>query len=125
VHVNGADALAVYEAARESVARARRGEGPTLFEVDVQRFTPHSSDDDDRFYRSAEEVRAYREHDPLKVTADRMRELGALDDESEQVIAARVKASVNDATQFAEAAPLPDPSEAFRHVYFEGTENGE
>lgn len=121
VHIDGADALSVYSAARDAVQRARRGDGPTLFEVNVQRFTPHSSDDDDRFYRSPEEVKAYREHDPITITADRMRELGALNDEVEQEIAARVKAAVNDATEFAEAAPYPDESEAFKHVYFEET----
>lgn len=119
VHVNGADALEVYAAAREAVARARRGEGPTLFEVDVQRFTPHSSDDDDRFYRSPEEVKGYRERDPITVTAAHMRDLGALTEDQEGEIRARVKAVVNDATDFAEAAPLPDPSEAFKHVYAE------
>jgi 2-oxoisovalerate dehydrogenase E1 component alpha subunit len=122
VHIDGADALEVYAAAREAVARGRRGDGPTLFEVNVQRFTPHSSDDDDRFYRSVEEVKRYRERDPITVTADHMRDLGALTDEQEEEIRTRVKAAVNDATAFAEAAPYPDPSETFRHVYFEGTD---
>lgn len=117
VRVDGADAVEVYLAAREAVARARRGEGPTLFEAVVNRMTPHSSDDDDRFYRSREEVQAYKERDPVAVTGRRLRELGALDDEQEAEILARVKAAVNDATDFAEQAALPDPSEAFKHVY--------
>lgn len=117
VRVDGADAVEVYLAAREAVARARRGEGPTLFEAVVNRMMPHSSDDDDRFYRSREEVQAYKERDPVAVTGRRLRELGALDDEQEAEILARVKAAVNDATDFAEQAALPDPSEAFKHVY--------
>jgi 2-oxoisovalerate dehydrogenase E1 component alpha subunit len=90
-----------------------------LFEVVVDRLTPHSSDDDDRFYRSREEVNSYRERDPLVVSLAYMKSVGAITDEQEAEIRERVKARVNDATEFAEAAPLPDPSEAFKHVYAE------
>jgi 2-oxoisovalerate dehydrogenase E1 component alpha subunit len=122
VTVDGADAVDVYVKAREAVERARRGDGPTLFEAKVNRLTPHSSDDDDRFYRSREEVASYRERDPIVVTAQRLKDLGALTDEQEQEIRNRVKATVNDATDFAESAPSPDPEEAFMHVYApEGT----
>ena len=71
----------------------------------------------DRFYRSREEVESYRERDPIVVTGQRLRDLGALSDEQEQEIRNRVKAAINDATDFAEAAPAPDPEEAFMHVY--------
>lgn len=117
VQVDGTDALAVYSAAREAVARARRGDGPTLLETVVYRFTPHSSDDDDRSYRSREEVEEWKARDPLIVTRQRLQALGALTDEQEAEMQARVKASVDDATDFALAAPLPDPEEAFTHVY--------
>jgi 2-oxoisovalerate dehydrogenase E1 component alpha subunit len=117
VTVDGADAIDVYVKAREAVERARRGDGPTLFEAKVNRMTPHSSDDDDRFYRSREEVASYRERDPIVVTGQRLRDLGALTDEQEQEIRNRVKAAVNDATDFAEAAPPPDSDEAFTDVY--------
>jgi 2-oxoisovalerate dehydrogenase E1 component alpha subunit len=117
VTVDGNDVFAVYAAAREAVERGRRGDGPTLFEAKVNRLTPHSSDDDDRFYRSREEVQSYREHDPIALALARLREFGAIDDLQEQDIRDRVKQQVNDATDFAENAPYPDPSEAFRHVY--------
>lgn len=117
VTVDGADALDVYLKAREAVERARRGDGPTLFEAKVNRLTPHSSDDDDRFYRSREEVASYRERDPIVVTAQRLKDLGALTDEQEQEIRNRVKTAVNDATDYAESLPAPDPEEAFMHVY--------
>lgn len=119
VTVDGSDAVEVYLRAKEAVERGRRGEGPTLFEAVVDRLTPHSSDDDDRFYRSREEVQSYRERDPIVVTANRLREMGALNDEQEAEIRERVKAQVNDATDYAENAPSPDPSEAFKHVYAE------
>jgi 2-oxoisovalerate dehydrogenase E1 component alpha subunit len=119
VTVQGANVVEVYAAAKEAVERGRRGEGPTLFEVVVDRLTPHSSDDDDRFYRSREEVNSYRERDPLVISLAYMKSIGAITDEQEAEIRERVKARVNDATEFAEAAPLPDPSEAFKHVYAE------
>lgn len=119
VRVDGSDAVEVYLAAREAVARARRGDGPTLFEAVVNRMTPHSSDDDDRFYRSREEVMGYKERDPIVVTGRSLRELGALDDEQEAEMLQRIKAVINDATDYAEQAALPDPSEAFKHVYAE------
>lgn len=119
VTIDGGDVVDVYIAAREAVERARRGEGPTLFEAIVDRFTPHSSDDDDRSYRTPEEVKSYRERDPLAISAARLRDLGALNDEQEEEIRARVRAAVNDATEYAEKAPLPDASEAFRHIYAE------
>lgn len=119
VTVDGMDALAVYAAAKQAAERARRGDGPTLIEADVYRYLPHSSDDDDRSYRSREEVAEWRQRDPLVVTRRRLRELGALNDEQDAEMQARVKAVVNDATDYAEAAPLPDPADAFTHVYAE------
>src|ERR687894_3123385 len=56
VAVDGNDVLAVYEAAKEAIARARRGDGPTLIEAKTYRMTAHSSDDDDRRYREREEI---------------------------------------------------------------------
>ena len=50
--------LACYAAARDAVARARAGEGPTLIEAKVTRLTAHSSDDQQTKYRSAEELDA-------------------------------------------------------------------
>ena len=86
VTVDGTDALAAYAVAREAVDRARRGEGPTLIEADVYRFTPHSSDDDDRSYRSREEVAEWKARDPLIVTRRRLQALGVLD-EAQEVLA--------------------------------------
>ena len=65
VAVDGNDVLAVYEAVREAVDRARRGEGPTLIEARTYRLTAHSSDDDDRRYREKEEIEGWRQKDPI------------------------------------------------------------
>ena len=65
VTVDGNDPLAVYKVVKEAADRGRRGEGPTLVETMVYRLTPHSSDDDDRSYRTQEEVSEAKTKDPL------------------------------------------------------------
>ena len=117
LRVDGNDGVAMLVAAREAVAHARAGKGPVLVEAVVNRFTPHSSDDDDRSYRTREEVESYRESDPIDVTLRRLQELQAIDAEQEAAIRDRVKQAVDAATEAAESAPVPDSSTAFDHVY--------
>lgn len=117
VTVDGLDPVATYAAAKAAVDRARAGGGPTLIEAKVHRFTAHSSDDDDRTYRPAVEIQEERAHDPIPMFRDRLKELGVLSEQQDREIRDRVKAQVNDATEFAEQAPYPDPSELMLHVY--------
>lgn len=117
VTVDGLDAVEVYRVSKQAVDRARRGDGPTLIEAVVRRLTPHSSDDDDRTYRSAEELAEMHSSGPLRVTRARLIDMGVIDDEWEQAASERVKAEVNDATEFAEQSPLPDPATLSDHVY--------
>ncbi len=117
VVVDGTDPLAVYLAMRDAADRARRGEGPTLLEAKVYRFQPHTSDDDDRTYRDPDEVRAWKAHDPLARFETRLREVGALDDDSLAEIRNAVKRDIDAATDAAEAAPFPDPATFDRFVY--------
>jgi 2-oxoisovalerate dehydrogenase E1 component alpha subunit len=119
VVVDGDDPLAIYHTVREAADRARRGEGPTLIEAKVYRFTPHSSDDDDRTYRDQEEVAARRARDALGVFEARLRDLGLLDDETVAAIRREVEREINEATEAADRAPLPDPATYDRHVYAE------
>jgi 2-oxoisovalerate dehydrogenase E1 component alpha subunit len=117
VIVDGGDVLGCYAAGREAIARARRGDGPTLIEAKVTRLTGHSSDDQQTKYRSEEELTREKERDPLPRFREQLREAGALDDEREQRIAEEIRAAVDDATDWAEAQPEPDPATAERHVY--------
>ena len=119
VVVDGSDVLACYAAARDAVARARAGEGPTLIEAKVTRLTAHSSDDQQTKYRSAEDLASGLGHDALPHFRDQLREAGVLTDEVEAALAAEIKAIVEDATDFAEAEPDPDPATALRYVYAE------
>ncbi|WP_019720624.1 thiamine pyrophosphate-dependent dehydrogenase E1 component subunit alpha [Heyndrickxia coagulans] len=118
VTVDGNDPLAVYEVVKEAADRARRGEGPTLIETLVYRFTPHSSDDDDR-YRAQEEVKTAKEKDPVVLFSRYLKEAGLLDGEKEKEIDARVMQTVNEATDYAEKAPYAKPEDTLRFVYGE------
>jgi 2-oxoisovalerate dehydrogenase E1 component alpha subunit len=119
VIVDGADVLACYVAAKEAVDRARRGEGPTLIEAKVIRLTAHSSDDQQTKYRSAEELAALQENDPLPRFRAQLREAGVLTEELEGTIAAEVKADIDQATDYAENAEDPVPENAMKWVYAE------
>jgi 2-oxoisovalerate dehydrogenase E1 component alpha subunit len=119
VTVDGNDVLAVYRAAREAHQRARSGEGPTFIEAKTYRLAPHSSDDDDRRYRPREEVEAWSQREPIARFRGLLQELGLLDQEKEEALNRRVAREVDEATDYAEQAPPPDPATVFRHLYAE------
>lgn len=120
IRVDGTDLLAVYGAFREAHARARRGDGPTLVEAVCIRLTSHSSDDDQRRYRSQEDLEATRASDPLIRTRTELLDTGLMTAEEEQALERRVAAEVEDATEWAEAQPCAPADFATRHVYKEG-----
>jgi len=117
VVVDGTDVLACYAAAREAVARARAGEGPSMIEAKVTRLTAHSSDDQQTKYRTAEELDAERSLDALPMFRKQLVDAGVLTEEIEARLAAEIKAAVDDATEYAESQPDPDPATATRFVY--------
>lgn len=115
--VDGNDVLDVYEAASVAFERARRGDGPTLIEARTYRLTAHSSDDDDRRYRDREEVELWREKDPIVRFERYLEEGGLLDEERKESLEAEIKAEIDEAVEYAEAAPQADPESALRGVY--------
>jgi 2-oxoisovalerate dehydrogenase E1 component alpha subunit len=119
VVIDGSDVLACFEATQAAVERARRGDGPTLLEFKCVRLTPHSSDDNDRTYRTADELKALKQSDPIAKYANYLQAEELLSDEQDKAIRERVKQQVNQATAEAEAAPPPDASTLLRHIYTE------
>ena len=119
VTVDGNDVLAVYEAAKTAVERARKGEGPTFIEAKTYRLVPHTSDDDDRRYRSREEVEEWTKKDPLIRYQAWLEEHGVADRAEIEAIQAKGLAEIDAATEEAEKAPTPDPASALRHVFVE------
>ncbi len=117
--VDGNDVLAVHRVMKEAVDRARRGGGPTLIESKTYRPVPHSSDDDDRSYRSREEVNEWKKRDPLLLFKAYLESQGhlpaAVNDDYER----KAVAEVDDAQKFAESAPYPEIEWALGPVYAE------
>jgi 2-oxoisovalerate dehydrogenase E1 component alpha subunit len=119
VVVDGNDVLACYGAMKRAHERARAGEGPTLIECKTYRFMPHTSDDDDKSYRTREEVEQARAKDPLVQFGAYLRAHELLDDAKEETLRAETKEEIEEAIKAAWDAPDPDPDSALRHVFQE------
>ena len=119
--VDGADALAVFEATSTALERARAGGGPTLLELLVSRMTPHSSQDDDN-YRTAAEKQAALEADPLPPLRKRLFDLEALDASTDEGLWQAAEREMSLAAKEADASPLPSPDRARRYLYAEDGE---
>ncbi|MGA9920543.1 MAG: thiamine pyrophosphate-dependent dehydrogenase E1 component subunit alpha [Candidatus Dormiibacterota bacterium] len=117
--VDGGDVLAVYRAASEAVARARRGGGPTLLEAACVRLQSHSSDDDQRRYRSPEDLEEMRRHDPLERFRADLESSSILAEGEADQIRLECQSLIDQAQDEADQAPAPDPSTALQHVYGE------
>jgi len=117
VVADGSDVLECYRVAKEAYDRAKRGEGPTLIEYRVERLGSHSSDDQQERYRPKEEIEAARRRDPLVTFRAYLESVGLMDEPRGQALTARIKREIDEATDSADAEPLPDPSTAERHVY--------
>ncbi len=117
VMYDGNEIMESYNVAQEAISRVRRGEGPILLEAKTYRPTPHSSDDDDRSYRSREEVELWKKRDPIMRSEQTLRERGLLDDALAERILARCVNQVDDATEYAQRAPYPRPEEALQPVF--------
>ena len=124
VSVNGLDVLEVHQAVSDAVRRARAGEGPTLVEAKVYRLTPHSSDDDDRTYRSRQEVEEFKQRDPLHAFRAALLERKTLTPEEDGKLEARAKEEVEEAVRGGEAAQYPEVSDAAWPVYVEDVPHG-
>jgi 2-oxoisovalerate dehydrogenase E1 component alpha subunit len=121
VVVDGNDVLACYAAMRKAHERARAGEGPTLIECKTYRYLPHTSDDDDKSYRSREEVEEARHRDPVVQFGRYLTEHGVIDEAGDEALRIEVKTEIESAIQAAWEAPDPEPESALRHVFEEPT----
>jgi TPP-dependent pyruvate/acetoin dehydrogenase alpha subunit len=117
VTVDGQDVIAVYEAVTEAVARARRGEGPSLVETKTYRYHDHAFGLPERDYRDQAEVDEWRRRDPVALHRTRLVADGVLDEDAVKALEDAVTAEIDAAIEFAESSPYPDASAAFDHVY--------
>jgi acetoin:2,6-dichlorophenolindophenol oxidoreductase subunit alpha len=116
VVVDGADALAVYRAAREAVVRARSGEGPTVLEVKTYRFMGHYEGDPEA-YRDDADREETRRHDALEALAEQLVAEGHATAAALEALRVEIEAEIADAVEFAKASPFPDPAGVARYVY--------
>jgi pyruvate dehydrogenase E1 component alpha subunit len=117
IQVDGNDILAVYQAAREAVERARNGQGATLIECVTYRMAVHTTADDPKRYRSDEEVETWRAKDPLDRFQVYLKSKGLLDDVRIEALEKDVGQEIQVAVEQAEStmAKLGDPLDMFEH----------
>ncbi|MHB1295362.1 MAG: thiamine pyrophosphate-dependent dehydrogenase E1 component subunit alpha [Anaerolineae bacterium] len=119
IEVDGNDALAVWEVAREAVARARAGNGPTLIECHTYRTRAHSEGMRDTGYRTQEEVDAWKQRDPIQLLQKALVASGLITEEQAKEADAQAKKDAADAAAFAAQSPWPEPSTLTNHLYAE------
>jgi 2-oxoisovalerate dehydrogenase E1 component alpha subunit len=119
VVVDGSDVLACYGEMRRARERAINGEGPTLIECKTYRYLPHTSDDDDKSYRSREEVDRHKHDDPIERFTAYLLDHGVLDDAAVRSTHDEAKTQVDEAISAAWTAPDPEPDTALRYVFAE------
>ena len=116
VTVDGTDVRASYRAAADAVRFSAAGKGPAIVEFDVERYLPHTSDDDDSVYRDRAEIEEARLRDPLEKLRRLLTASGALTDARDAELRGAARNEVNAATDAAEAAPFPDAADVFEQV---------
>jgi pyruvate dehydrogenase E1 component alpha subunit len=117
IRVDGLDVLAVYEATREAVERARAGGGPTFIEAVHYRAAPHATADDPRAYIDPARVEEERARECVGRYDAYLRRLGVLADEHAEAVRAEAEAAMRAGIAAAEAEPPPDPELLFSNVY--------
>jgi 2-oxoisovalerate dehydrogenase E1 component alpha subunit len=120
--VDGFDPVACYAAVKSALERARAGGGPALIEAKCYRFLAHTTDDDDRTYRTREEVEERRKLDPVPRFERTLVEAGVLTPEAAESLKRSVLAEANEATDRAEAMAYPTAGDLYTNVYADGWE---
>src|SRR6201747_1717954 len=116
--IDGNDADVVYRTANAAYARARAGDGPSLIECMTYRHSGHSRADPAK-YRPEGELEKWKEHDPIKVYRERLKQLG-ISEEAVKKIDDEVRKIVDEATEACKAAPEPSTDILFKDVYADG-----
>ena len=115
--VDGGDVLAVYEATREAVERARAGGGPTLIEAVTYRAAPHATADDPRAYIDLDRVEEEKRNECVGRYDAYLRRLGVLDDATAEEMKNEALETMRQGIADAEAEPEPDPELVFDNAY--------
>ncbi len=119
VRCDGNDALAVYRTVREAVERAARGDGPTMVEMMTYRLGGHSTSDDPKAYRLADEVEHWTKMDPLVRMRHHLEVLGVWGEKEESRLRSRMESELKQCIEAAEAKAPPTLDSMFDDVYAE------
>src|SRR5256884_6048590 len=114
--IEGHDVQEVYDATAEAFEKIRAGNGPAFFWVKMERLSSHTSSDDQKLYRSAEELQALEKCDPLKCWKDRLIEEGAITAEEFAKIDNEIKERIRREYSDAEKAEDPSPNQLLSNV---------
>jgi pyruvate dehydrogenase E1 component alpha subunit len=117
VRVDGNDLFAVVSVTRQARARGERGEGPTLIEAITYRMGGHSTSDDPKAYRGAQEVESWARRDPIERVRDYLTRRGAWDDARERALCDEIELRFREAVSIAERTPSPPLESMFEDVY--------
>lgn len=117
VQIDGNDVLAVFATARDALAAARDGGGPTLIEAYTYRMSDHTTSDDASRYRSKEEVQEWERRDPILRFRRYLAAKGLWDETAERQIQAAAADFVEKAVADAETRPAATPDEVFASTY--------
>jgi len=122
VVVDGNDVVAVYEAACTAVARAKRGDGPTLIEAKTYRWEGHVVGEQAFVgeYRDAGEVDAAKQRCPILRFAQQLQDTGFIAAAELERVRTEVERAIEDAIAFAQSSPQPEASEATEDVFANG-----
>lgn len=116
--VDGMDPVAVAEALKEAVDRARKGNGPTFLEMKTYRYKGHSMSDAQK-YRTKDEIAEYQKIDPINKILDLIKKKKWATEKEIQDIQDQTKAIVKEAVDFAESSPFPSDDSLHQNVYAE------
>ena len=116
--IDGMSPESVHEGLKEAAEYIRSGKGPYFLEIKTYRYRGHSVSDPAK-YRTKEELETYKAQDPViltedKIITDKIATQGEID-----AIKEKIKIEIDEATAFADASPLPDPSELYTHNYMQ------
>ncbi len=118
VYIPGNDVLAIAEAAQEAINRARKGQGPSLLEIETTRLYGHFQGDAETYLRSGEKE-SWQQEDPIAHFRSYLLAHHDLSEEEDGNIQREVRDLVEDAVNFARESQEPDVKEAFRDVFVE------
>ena len=115
--VDGTDVPAAFAACREAVARARRGEGPTLIDAKIWRLNSHTSEDNQVKYRGTQEIEEAAKHDPIERFNGWLVERGWITAEEAAAVQKQYDQEASDAADWAEQQPDPKPEDTLKNVF--------